>query len=54
MYFQKRLRRKIGHGIALVVHNFVRHVQFFKEPQNPLRPRIVQMVHCDGHGYSPE
>jgi hypothetical protein len=54
MYFQKRLGRKIGHGIALVVHNFIGNVQFLKEPQNPLRPRIVQMVHCGGHGRSPE
>ena len=50
VHVQKRFGRKIGHSITRMMADFIRKVQFFEQPQDTLRTRIVEMVYDDGHG----
>ena len=41
--------REIGHGVALIVADFVWSADFLKQPQYALRAAVVQMVDDQAH-----
>ena len=46
-------RCEIGRRVTAIMHNRIVGADFFEQPQNPLRPAVVQMMDDQAHGILP-
>jgi hypothetical protein len=46
-------RSKVGDSITLMVDDFIRNSQFLEQPEDALRPAVIEMMDFQGQRDSP-